>query len=68
MGCDHQTEQGGTHREVGVQATAVYVVGHASCLGKLGAHGMLKLDTILLLRKELLGSAAGWPGHAAQIV
>lgn len=44
----------------------------ACCLGKLvpvlGAHGMLKLNTILLLGKELRIPAAGWPGQAAQIV
>lgn len=52
----------GTHREVGLQATAVHVVGHACCLGKLGAHGMLKLDTVLLLGKELLGGLGMLPG------
>ena len=42
----------------------------ACCLGKLvpvlGAHGMLKLDTVLL-GKELLVPVAGWPGHAPWI-
>lgn len=51
---------------MGVQATAVYMVGHACCLRKL-VPVMGHMDTVFLLEKELLVSA-GWPGYAAQIV